>query len=183
MEAQILLRVLDFCVFGGADDDSIRLPHPVSIGEYPKKRNPSSPSVFGSTKWYKQAWKQEDDWWRKWRVEIMTLDSSCVDGFMLYNLLTGIQTKNRHINILRNSNLNIVYRGKLDNGRLIAVKRFNKLASSDNCQFLEEARVALYLAQALDYCSSKGRALYYDLNAYRDGNPRLSGFSPKAFIL
>ncbi|RXH83317.1 hypothetical protein DVH24_005570 [Malus domestica] len=31
----------------------------------------------------------------------------------------------------------------------------------------EEARVALYLAQALDYCSSKGCALYHDLNAYR----------------
>ncbi|KAB2630565.1 serine/threonine-protein kinase [Pyrus ussuriensis x Pyrus communis] len=130
---------------------------------------------------------------------------------------------------------NIVYRGKLDNGRLIAVKRFNKLAWPDNRQFLEEARsvgslrserlanligcccegderllvaefmanetlakhlfhwesqpmrwamrlrVALYLAQALDYCSSKGRALYHDLNAYRvlfdqDGNPRLSCF-------
>ena len=28
-------------------------------------------------------------------------------------------------------------------------------------------RVAFYLAQALDYCSSKGRALYHDLNAYR----------------
>lgn len=28
-------------------------------------------------------------------------------------------------------------------------------------------RVALYLAQALDYCGSKGRALYHDLNAYR----------------
>ncbi|KAF9589692.1 hypothetical protein IFM89_027222 [Coptis chinensis] len=42
-------------------------------------------------------------------------------------------------------------------------------------------RVALYLAQALDYCSSKGRGLYHDLNAYRvlfdqDGNPRLSCF-------
>ncbi|ESR38217.1 hypothetical protein CICLE_v10028295mg [Citrus x clementina] len=42
-------------------------------------------------------------------------------------------------------------------------------------------RVALYLAQALDYCSSKGRALYHDLNTYRilfdqDGNPRLSCF-------
>ncbi|KAL0451082.1 UNVERIFIED_CONTAM: Serine/threonine-protein kinase BSK5 [Sesamum latifolium] len=42
-------------------------------------------------------------------------------------------------------------------------------------------RVALYLAQALDYCSSRGRALYHDLNAYRvlfdqDGNPRLSCF-------
>lgn len=28
-------------------------------------------------------------------------------------------------------------------------------------------RVALYLAQALDYCSSRERALYHDLNAYR----------------
>ncbi|XP_024023826.1 probable serine/threonine-protein kinase BSK3 isoform X1 [Morus notabilis] len=42
-------------------------------------------------------------------------------------------------------------------------------------------RVALYLAQALEYCSIKGRALYHDLNAYRvlfdqDGNPRLSCF-------
>ncbi|KAL3639461.1 Serine/threonine-protein kinase bsk6 [Castilleja foliolosa] len=42
-------------------------------------------------------------------------------------------------------------------------------------------RVALYLAQALDYCSSRGRSLYHDLNAYRvlfdqDGNPRLSCF-------
>ncbi|KAF8403018.1 hypothetical protein HHK36_011113 [Tetracentron sinense] len=42
-------------------------------------------------------------------------------------------------------------------------------------------RVASYLAQALEYCSSKGRALYHDLNAYRilfdqDGDPRLSCF-------
>ncbi|KAK9920531.1 hypothetical protein M0R45_029086 [Rubus argutus] len=42
-------------------------------------------------------------------------------------------------------------------------------------------RVALYLAQALEYCSGKGRALYHDLNAYRvlfdkDANPRLSCF-------
>lgn len=28
-------------------------------------------------------------------------------------------------------------------------------------------RVALHLAQALEYCSSKGRGLYHDLNAYR----------------
>lgn len=28
-------------------------------------------------------------------------------------------------------------------------------------------RVALHLAQALEYCSGKGRALYHDLNAYR----------------
>ncbi|XP_047341714.1 serine/threonine-protein kinase BSK7-like [Impatiens glandulifera] len=42
-------------------------------------------------------------------------------------------------------------------------------------------RVALYLSQALEYCTSKGRALYHDLNAYRvvfdnDANPRLSCF-------
>lgn len=28
-------------------------------------------------------------------------------------------------------------------------------------------RVALYVAQALEYCSAKGRSLYHDLNAYR----------------
>lgn len=28
-------------------------------------------------------------------------------------------------------------------------------------------RVAMYLAEALEYCTSKGRALYHDLNAYR----------------
>ncbi|KAK4741211.1 hypothetical protein SAY87_024799 [Trapa incisa] len=42
-------------------------------------------------------------------------------------------------------------------------------------------RVALCLAQALEYCTSKGRDLYHDLNAYRvlfddEGNPRLSCF-------
>ncbi|KAK1299442.1 putative serine/threonine-protein kinase [Acorus calamus] len=116
---------------------------------------------------------------------------------------------------------NVVYQGTLDNGRHIAVKRFNKSAWPDTRQFLEEARavgqlrserlanligccfegderllvaefmpnetlakhlfhwdnqpmkwamrlrVALYLAQALEYCGSRGRALYHDLNAYR----------------
>ncbi|KAK6245658.1 Serine-threonine/tyrosine-protein kinase [Theobroma cacao] len=43
-------------------------------------------------------------------------------------------------------------------------------------------RVALYIAEALDYCSSEGRLLYHDLNAYRvlfdevNGDPRLSCF-------
>ncbi|GAB4844478.1 Serine/threonine-protein kinase bsk3 [Ancistrocladus abbreviatus] len=42
-------------------------------------------------------------------------------------------------------------------------------------------RVVLHLAQALDYCTSRGRALYHDLNADRilfdgDCNPRLSCF-------
>ncbi|CAH9103186.1 unnamed protein product [Cuscuta epithymum] len=130
---------------------------------------------------------------------------------------------------------NVVYKGKMDNQRRIAVKRFNRSAWPDARQFMEEARavgqlrnnrlanllgcccegderllvaefmpnetlakhlfhwetqpmkwamrlrVALYLAQALEYCTSKGRALYHDLNAYRivfddDGNPRLSCF-------
>eukprot|EP00252_Welwitschia_mirabilis_P025363 TRINITY_DN7887_c0_g1_i1.p1 TRINITY_DN7887_c0_g1~~TRINITY_DN7887_c0_g1_i1.p1 ORF type:complete len:520 (-),score=84.23 TRINITY_DN7887_c0_g1_i1:396-1955(-) len=48
-------------------------------------------------------------------------------------------------------------------------------------QWAMRLRVALHLAQALEYCSSKGRSLYHDLNAYRilfdqDGNPRLSCF-------
>ncbi|KAJ6392391.1 hypothetical protein OIU77_026201 [Salix suchowensis] len=42
-------------------------------------------------------------------------------------------------------------------------------------------RVALYISEALDYCSSEGRPLYHDLNAYRvlfdeNGDPRLSCF-------
>lgn len=28
-------------------------------------------------------------------------------------------------------------------------------------------RVALHIAEALDYCSTEGRPLYHDLNAYR----------------
>ncbi|CAN6711050.1 unnamed protein product [Malus baccata var. baccata] len=44
-----------------------------------------------------------------------------------------------------------------------------------------QLRVVLHLALALEYCTSKGRALYHDLNAYRilfdeDGNPRISTF-------
>ncbi|KAG6435821.1 hypothetical protein SASPL_100699 [Salvia splendens] len=42
-------------------------------------------------------------------------------------------------------------------------------------------RVALYIAEALDYCTREGRPLYHDLNAYRvlfdeNGDPRLSCF-------
>ena len=130
---------------------------------------------------------------------------------------------------------NVVYKGKLENQRRIAVKRFNRVAWPDARQFSEEARavgqlrnhrlanllgcccednerllvaeympnetlakhlfhwetqpmkwamrlrVVLHLAQALEYCTGRGRALYHDLNAYRilfdeDGNPRLSCF-------
>ncbi|XP_062209766.1 serine/threonine-protein kinase BSK1-2-like [Phragmites australis] len=42
-------------------------------------------------------------------------------------------------------------------------------------------RVAYYIAEALEYCGTEGRALYHDLNAYRvlfdeNGDPRLSCF-------
>ncbi|KAI5647732.1 hypothetical protein M9H77_33737 [Catharanthus roseus] len=130
---------------------------------------------------------------------------------------------------------NLVYKGRLQNRRWIAVKKFKKLAWPDPKQFAEEAwglgklrhprlanligyccdgderllvaeympndtlakhlfhwerqtiewamrlRVALYIAEALEYCSNEGHQLYHDLNAYRvlfdeDGDPRLSCF-------
>ncbi|XP_022140718.1 probable serine/threonine-protein kinase At4g35230 [Momordica charantia] len=130
---------------------------------------------------------------------------------------------------------NIVYKGRLQNRKWIAVKKFTKVAWPDPKQFVEEAsgvgklrhprfanligyccdgderllvaefmpndtlakhlfhwenqtiewamrlRVAFYIAEALEYCTTKGRALYHDLNAYRvlfdeDGDPRLSCF-------
>ncbi|GAB4828419.1 Serine/threonine-protein kinase bsk1 [Ancistrocladus abbreviatus] len=130
---------------------------------------------------------------------------------------------------------NVVYRGRLQKERWIAVKKFSKMAWPDPKQFAEEAkgvgrlrhkrlanligyccdgderllvaeympndtlakhlfhwenqtlewamrlRVALYIAEALDYCSSEGRPLYHDLNTYRvlfdeNGDPRLSCF-------
>ncbi|KAL5713856.1 non-specific serine/threonine protein kinase [Ranunculus cassubicifolius] len=130
---------------------------------------------------------------------------------------------------------NLVYKGRLQNRRWIAIKKFQKTAWPDPKQFAEEAwgvgklrhrrlanligyccdgderllvaeympndtlakhlfhwenqtiewamrlRVSLYIAEALDYCSSEGRPLYHDLNAYRvlfdeDGDPRISCF-------
>ncbi|XP_068650246.1 serine/threonine-protein kinase BSK2-like isoform X2 [Aristolochia californica] len=130
---------------------------------------------------------------------------------------------------------NVVYRGKWESNRLVAVKRFSKQSWPDAQQFVAEAagvgkvrhkrlvnligccaegderllvaeympndtlskhlfhwdkqplpwemrvRVALYIAQALDYCNSENRKIYHDLNAYRvlfdeDGDPRLSSF-------
>ncbi|KAI4297847.1 hypothetical protein L6164_037712 [Bauhinia variegata] len=130
---------------------------------------------------------------------------------------------------------NLVYKGRLNNRRWIAVKKFTKAAWPDPKQFVEEAsgvgklrhrrlanligyccdgderllvaeympndtlakhlfhwenqtiewamrlRVALSIAEALNYCSSEGRPLYHDLNAYRvlfdeEGDPRLSCF-------
>ncbi|KAL9244819.1 hypothetical protein vseg_018543 [Gypsophila vaccaria] len=48
-------------------------------------------------------------------------------------------------------------------------------------EWVMRLRVALHVAEALDYCSSEGRPLYHDLNAYRvlfdeNGDPRLSCF-------
>ncbi|CAK9187901.1 unnamed protein product [Ilex paraguariensis] len=130
---------------------------------------------------------------------------------------------------------NTVYKGRLQNRRWIAVKKFSKMAWPDPKQFADEAwgvgklrherlanligycsdgderllvadympndtlvkhlfhwenqtiewamrlRVALYIAEALDYCRTEGRPLYHDLNAYRvlfdeNGDPRLSCF-------
>jgi len=55
------------------------------------------------------------------------------------------------------------------------------LGESQPMKWAMRLRVALHIAQALEYCTSKGRALYHDLNAYRvlfddDANPRLSCF-------
>ncbi|CAI9756449.1 unnamed protein product [Fraxinus pennsylvanica] len=52
---------------------------------------------------------------------------------------------------------------------------------SQTIEWAMRVRVALYIAQALEYCSSEDRPLYHDLNAYRvlfdeDGDPRLSCF-------
>ena len=46
---------------------------------------------------------------------------------------------------------------------------YKKLLTGEN-QTIEWAmrlRVAYYIAEALEYCTTKGRALYHDLNAYR----------------
>ncbi|THG18065.1 hypothetical protein TEA_019459 [Camellia sinensis var. sinensis] len=51
-----------------------------------------------------------------------------------------------------------------------------RLGENQTIEWAMRLRVALYIAEALDYCSSEGRPLYHDLNAYRDGDPRLSCF-------
>ncbi|CAH8316435.1 unnamed protein product [Eruca vesicaria subsp. sativa] len=59
-----------------------------------------------------------------------------------------------------------------------------KMATSGETQPMRwemRLRVVLHLAEALEYCSNKGRTLYHDLNAYRvlfdeECNPRLSTF-------
>lgn len=42
-----------------------------------------------------------------------------------------------------------------------------ELGETQPIKWAMRLRVALHLAEALEYCTSKGRALYHDLNAYR----------------
>ncbi|XP_034218323.1 serine/threonine-protein kinase BSK5-like isoform X2 [Prunus dulcis] len=170
-----------------------------------------------------EAGKENEKYW----LPEFSLDQlrAATSGFSSHNVVSELGEKGP----------NVVYKGKLEDGRLIAVKRYTLSAWPDSRPFLEEAgavgrlrnerlanligccvedderflvaefmpnatlfkhlfqwetqpmtwamrlRVALYVAQALDCCSSKGKALYHDLNAYRvmfdqDGNPRLSCF-------
>ncbi|KAG5388615.1 hypothetical protein IGI04_030156 [Brassica rapa subsp. trilocularis] len=61
------------------------------------------------------------------------------------------------------------------------VENLSLYRESQPMKWAMRLRVALHIAQALEYCTGKGRALYHDLNAYRvlfddDSNPRLSCF-------
>ncbi|KAJ4890753.1 PLAT/LH2 domain protein [Raphanus sativus] len=142
----------------------------------------------------------------------------------LRNATSGFATENK-VSKHGEKAPSVVYKGKLDNQRRIAVKRFNKLtgklglilvgfwytsledqakavgqlrnyrmANPLGCcyegeerllvaefmpskslekhlfqfKWAKRLRVALHIAQALEYCTGKGRALYHDLNAYRD---------------
>jgi hypothetical protein len=44
---------------------------------------------------------------------------------------------------------------------------FSNSGENQTIEWAMRLRVALYIAQALHYCSSEGRPLYHDLNAYR----------------
>ncbi|KAH1235628.1 Serine/threonine-protein kinase BSK7 [Glycine max] len=71
--------------------------------------------------------------------------------------------------------------GQLRNQRLINLLGCCCEGETQPMRWAMRMRVALCLAQALEYCTSKGRALYHDLNAYRvlyddEYNPRLSCF-------
>jgi hypothetical protein len=41
------------------------------------------------------------------------------------------------------------------------------LGETQTIEWAMRLRVALYMGEALDYCSSEGHPLYHDLNAYR----------------
>lgn len=44
---------------------------------------------------------------------------------------------------------------------------FNSIGERQTIEWAMRLRVALYIAEALEYCSNEGRPLYHDLNAYR----------------
>ncbi|KAG6432504.1 hypothetical protein SASPL_104081 [Salvia splendens] len=64
---------------------------------------------------------------------------------------------------------------------LSAIEHFDRNRENQTPEWTMRLRVALYIAEALDYCTREGRPLYHDLNAYRvlfdeNGDPRLSCF-------
>ncbi|KAL6506620.1 Serine/threonine-protein kinase bsk1 [Orobanche hederae] len=191
----------------------------------------------------------EKDQWQQHHRRSSSVKGSSAAGFAEFSLAELKSATNNFSsdNIVSESGEkapNVVYQGRLENQRWIAVKKFTKMAWPDPKQFAEEAkevgklrhkrlanligyccdvderllvaefmpnetlakhlfhydchtrsragenqtpewamrlRVALYIAEALDYCSREGRPLYHDLNAYRvlfdeNGDPRLSCF-------
>ncbi|KAL6524928.1 Serine/threonine-protein kinase bsk1 [Orobanche minor] len=185
----------------------------------------------------------EKDQWQQQNRRSSSVKGSSAAGFAEFSLAELKSATNNFSsdNIVSESGEkapNVVYEGRLENQRWIAVKKFTKMAWPDPKQFAEEAkevgklrhkrlanligyccdvderllvaefmpnetlakhlfhchegenqtpewamrlRVALYIAEALDYCSREGRPLYHDLNAYRvlfdeNGDPRLSCF-------
>lgn len=44
---------------------------------------------------------------------------------------------------------------------------FTSAGENQTPEWAMRLRVALYIAEALDYCTREGRPLYHDLNAYR----------------
>ena len=44
---------------------------------------------------------------------------------------------------------------------------FRLTGETQTIEWAMRLRVASYIAEALDYCSTEGRPLYHDLNAYR----------------
>lgn len=49
----------------------------------------------------------------------------------------------------------------------VILRLFNAIGERQTIEWAMRLRVALYIAEALEYCSNEGRPLYHDLNAYR----------------
>lgn len=70
-----------------------------------------------------------------------------------------------HCKLLAYCNFTYTYiRFKMFDKKIII---FVFLGESQPMKWAMRLRVALHIAQALEYCTSRGRALYHDLNAYR----------------